>query len=87
MITIDLVPKEVVSVQTKLHYNIIGIDSDGQSFNVHYRLTEDDGWLIDEGNKTLPIEALAVITSGTTDITALNTILAGFGIQAQELNT
>jgi hypothetical protein len=84
MVKIKLVPKEVTLTQSRLEYNIIGMSQDNQSFTVYYRLTEDDGWLITEGNQQLPIQALSAIASGTLDIEALNQVIAGFGIQALE---
>ena len=80
MITLKLVPKVIPILQTRLHYNIIGVTD--TTAGVYYRLTEDDGWLIQEGNESIPIGTLAVLASG--NIQAINQVLAGFNIQALE---
>jgi hypothetical protein len=82
MIRVKLVPKKVEVIQSVLQYNVIGIASDGQSFQVHYILSDSEGWKIEEGNKTLPIQALSSISSGVADIPAMNQVLAAFGIEA-----
>ena len=78
---IALVPKAVTLNQTALIYNVINIDATKQEVTIFYKLLSDTNKLIEQGNKVLPLSALAALNT-PNDLAAINAVLAQFGIVA-----
>ena len=81
MNTIQLVPKAITLNQVQLNYNVISVDATKQVVNIYYELLSDAKKVVERGNKSLPLTALAALNT-PNDIAAINAVLAPFGIEA-----
>jgi hypothetical protein len=73
----------ITLVATTLEFRIV--DTTDTVANVYYCLRRVDGRVAEEGNKDIPISALAILAQQPMNITALNTLLyAGWGITATD---
>lgn len=66
---------------TTLEFRVV--DTTDTIASVYYCLRRADGRVAEEGNKTIPIAALAILSEQPMNIPALNTLLGpGWGITA-----
>ena len=82
---IKITPFTITAVATKLSVTITGVSLDGESAFIYYRLLKEDGTVAEQGNKTIPVEALGLIAMKNPPIEMLNQMLAGWGLNAEEV--
>lgn len=76
---LNIEPFELTTTCTTMEIDYLPENGDG-TFDVKYKLLREDGYVAEQGNKTLPKAALALFAN--PDINGINQMLAAWGITA-----